>query len=187
MPTTQTKLQVAAGVTGLLAASALVFGASQAAFSGTTANTGNSWSAATVVLTDDDAGSASFTTTDMVPGDVDNACIEVTYTGSSFDLTSVRLYGTSGGTVLADDLDVQIAEVDDCATKANPTSVFSGALSALPADYATSATGFMPASGDTTRGYDITVTLGTDTPNTAQGLTATADLTWEIRSNDTTP
>ena len=87
---------------------------------------------------------------------------------------------------LADDLDVQVTEVDDCDAKANPSTVLSSTLATLPADYATASTGFTPSSGDTVRGYDITVTLGTDTPNSEQGLTATADLVWEIRSDDTT-
>jgi hypothetical protein len=188
MNSMRTKMQVATAVIVLLAVSALVFGTSRAAFSATTTNPSNSWDSGTVTLTDDhQPGTALFTSTNMVPGDVDNNCIEVTYTGSSYDLTAIRLYATVTDGGLADDFDVVIDEVDDCTLKANPANVFTGTLDTQPSSYATGDIGFTPSSGDTMRGYDITVTLGTDAPNTEQNKGADADFTWEVRSDDTTP
>jgi hypothetical protein len=62
----------------VLAAAALIWQSSYAAFSGTTRNSGNSWSTGSVALTDDDAGSARFQPVGMVPGDTDTRCITVT-------------------------------------------------------------------------------------------------------------
>ena len=88
------------------------------AFSGTTANPGNSATAGTVALTDNDAGSASFTLSDVAPGDTDTSCIQVTYTGSLPAL--VRLYGTTTGTGLDPYLTLEVTRgtgagtFDDC-------------------------------------------------------------------------
>jgi len=187
MFSTRTTVQAATAVTVLLVVSALVFGTSRAAFSATTTNPNNSWDSGTVTLTDDQSGSALFTSTDMVPGDEANNCIEVTYGGSSFDLTAVRLYATVTDAGLADDFDVVIDEVNNCSTKSSPQNIFTGTLVTMPATYALGDTGFTPSSGDEIRGYDITVTLGTDTANTEQNKGADADFTWEVRSDDTTP
>jgi hypothetical protein len=62
----------------IMAAAALVWQASYAAFSGTTRNSGNSSSTGTVALTDDDAGSARFQAVNMVPGSTETKCIAVT-------------------------------------------------------------------------------------------------------------
>lgn len=56
----------------------MIWQASYAAFSGQTRNSGNEWSTGSVALTDDDAGSARFSVTKMVPGDTATKCITVT-------------------------------------------------------------------------------------------------------------
>lgn len=63
---------------------ALIWQSSNAAFSGTTRNSGNNWATGSVALTDDDSGSARFQATGMVPGDTDTdtKCITVTATTS---------------------------------------------------------------------------------------------------------
>ena len=66
----------------ILGAAALVWQSSYAAFSGTTRNSGNSWSAGTVALTDDDAGSARFQVSNLTPGATDTKCIKVTATAT---------------------------------------------------------------------------------------------------------
>ena len=76
------------------------------AFSGTTADAGNSFQAGTVTLTDDDSTSAMMTLGGMRPGDGDSACIMVTYTGSL--PASVRLLGTTTGSGLAPFLDLKV-------------------------------------------------------------------------------
>jgi hypothetical protein len=62
----------------MIAASALIWQASNAAFSSTTRNSGNNWSTGSVALTDDDAGSARFQVSNMLPGQTDTRCIKVT-------------------------------------------------------------------------------------------------------------
>jgi hypothetical protein len=62
----------------MLAASAMIWQASNAAFSSTTRNSGNNWSTGTVALSDDDAGSARFQVANMLPGQTDTKCIKVT-------------------------------------------------------------------------------------------------------------
>jgi len=72
----------AATPVAILAASALVWQSSYAAFSGTTRNSGNDWATGAVSLTDDDAGSARFQVASMTPGQTDTKCIRVTATTS---------------------------------------------------------------------------------------------------------
>lgn len=62
----------------VVVAGLMVWQASYAAFSGQTRNSGNEWSTGSITLTDDDAGSARFSVTNMVPGDTQTKCITVT-------------------------------------------------------------------------------------------------------------
>jgi hypothetical protein len=66
----------------ILFAAAMVLQASNAAFTAETRNSGNAWSTGTVALTDDDAGSARFQVSGMVPGQTETACIKVTATST---------------------------------------------------------------------------------------------------------
>ncbi len=66
----------------IVAAAGLVVQASNAAFSTTTRNSGNNWSTGQVAVSDDDAGSARFQVTDMLPGQSDEKCIKVTANAS---------------------------------------------------------------------------------------------------------
>jgi len=88
------------------------------AFSGTTSNPGNTTTAGTVTLTDNDSGTAIFNLTNLVPGDTDSGCLQVTYSGTLPAL--LRLYHTSTGS-LASALDLTITRgtissgsFDDC-------------------------------------------------------------------------
>ena len=99
-----------AAMASLVAVSALVYQTSNAAFTDTTDNAGSSWAAGSVTLTDDDGGSAMFTSADMVPGDVVENCITVDYTGSTFDLDQVKLYGSVTDNGLGGELDLLVEE-----------------------------------------------------------------------------
>ncbi|WP_110239787.1 hypothetical protein [Nocardioides gilvus] len=66
----------------VLAAGALVYQASYAAFTGTTNNTGNEWSTGSINLTDDDNGVAMFRVSNLLPNDTATRCIEVTANAS---------------------------------------------------------------------------------------------------------
>jgi len=72
----------AATPVAILAASALVWQSSYAAFTGTTRNSGNDWATGSVALTDDDAGSARLQVANMTPGQTDTKCITITASAS---------------------------------------------------------------------------------------------------------
>lgn len=65
------------------------------AFSDSTTNPGNTFSAGTVSITDNDSGSAMYTLTNQKPGVTTNRCIRVTYDGT-LD-SAVRLYASAVG------------------------------------------------------------------------------------------
>lgn len=166
--------------------SILVVTSSRAAFVDTTDNATNTFSAGDVVLDDDDAGGVAFNVANMAPGDSRTRCIEVTYTGS---LTAdVHLYGTVGGTGLADYLDVNVAigtggSFASCTGFSATSTLFTGTLAdfgATHTDYASGLGGLNGATDPTSRTYRITVTLQDD--NAAQARSATAGFTWEAQN-----
>jgi hypothetical protein len=78
-PTPAAKAATAlAAPVAIVTAAALIWSASNAAFSATTRNSGNNWSTGTVALSDDDAGSATFQVANMLPGQTQTKCITVT-------------------------------------------------------------------------------------------------------------
>jgi hypothetical protein len=179
-------LIVGSALVSALGVGALAYTATSAAFSGTTDNLSNNFGAATVTLTDDDFGGANFNVTNMLPGDTASDCIEVTYTGTTTDLADLRLYGTVAGLLGPDlTLDVQHGAVGETCATALPTltGVYSGDLSALGATYGAGSLGFTPTATSEMVPYFFDVTLKAATPNTEQGQTASADFTWEVRSN----
>lgn len=84
-------------VTVLGCAAAVAGFATFSAFSSTTANSGNSFEAGTVYISDNDSGSAMYSVSNKKPGESLSRCIKVTYTGS-LDST-VKLYASSVGAV----------------------------------------------------------------------------------------
>ena len=172
----------------VLLTTALILTASFAAFSDTTDNSGNTWSAGTVILNDDDSGSAMFIVSDMAPLATVTECIVVTYSGSVLP-ADVNLYGVSGGTGLDVYLDVTVEEGSggtfaSCAgfTPIGP-AIFTGTLTSFAAthtNFATGAGAWNPAANPESRTYRFTVTLQDN--NAAQGLSATATFTWEAQA-----
>src|SRR3546814_3318869 len=79
-PSKRTQKFLAAATTpiAIVAAGALVYQASYAAFTGQTRNSGNAWSTGSVNLTDDDSGAARFQVANMLPAQTDTQCIKVT-------------------------------------------------------------------------------------------------------------
>lgn len=172
----------------VLLTTALILTASFAAFSDTTDNPGNTWSAGTVILTDDDGGvSAMFIVSDMAPLATVTECIVVTYSGSVLP-ADVNLYGVSGGTGLDAYLDVTVEEgtggVFGNCTGFSPTStIFTGTLTSFAAthtNFTNGAGAWNPAANPESRTYRFTVTLQDN--NLAQGLNATATFTWEAQA-----
>lgn len=192
--------QLVAGMAALVLVSLLVVRMSDAAFSATTVNPDNSWTAGTVALTDSQAGTAMFEATGMVPGgDPVTNCVEVTYSGS-VATSATALYaswsdsdggGATAGTPaagLSDDLVVTVQMGEPgvaCADlgAGNSTEVHAGTLDSMDTDFASGSLGWTPAGGsDTVRAFAFTVELPDTTPNDAQGDGATATFTWEARS-----
>ena len=174
----------------VLASGALVWGASQAAFSGQTINNGNSWATGTVVLSDDDSGTAMFNVTNMKPGATGTKCIQVTSTGSL--ASAVKLYGT--GFTQTNSVGAQItltveegtgATTSSC-TGFTGSSIFTGTL----ADFAANRSNYSNGAGTwaptgtppETRSYKFTYTLAANAPDSVQGSTAGIGFTWESQN-----
>lgn len=159
---------------------------SRAAFTTTTANTGNSLATGTVVLTDDDTGSAMFSVTGMSPGTPVSECIAVSYAGSLLP-APVRLYGSTTG-ALDTYLDTTI-EVGTGGSSATCTGFvasstpFTGTLEAFSAtnlDWASGLSVFTAAANPTSRTVRITFAVQNDPA--AQGLSSTVDFVFESQA-----
>lgn len=177
-----------APIAAFLLVGVLVVTGSRAAFSGTTENSSNSFSAGTVTITDDDSGSAMFTATNMKPGSVVTKCIAVTYTGSVTP-ADVRLYGTASGglaTYLTETIEIGTGGTFSTCTGFTSTStLYSGAFDTFATTHSGWSNGlasWSPASAPDTRVFRFTVTLPSGTGNAAQGLTAAAAFTWEVQN-----
>ena len=177
---------------GILAGAVLLTGAfivtaSIAAFSDTTDNSGNTWSSGSVILTDDDAGSAMFIVSDMAPLATVTECIKVTYSGSLLP-ADVNLYGVSGGTGLDAYLDLTVEEgtggiFGNCTGFSATSTIFTGTLTSFAAAHTNFGNGagvWNPAANPESKTYKFTVTLQDN--NAAQGLNATATFTWEAQN-----
>lgn len=193
---TRTKVLVTVlcvGALGSLAAFG-VFGA----FSATTTNAGNTITAGTVTIGDNDAGAAMYTVTAAKPGDTVTKCIKVTYTGS-LD-ADVRIYTNSAIGTLGPYIDLTITP----GTQASPVfpnctgfvadsggALFTGTLSALAAAKNSYANGIVDYPGTVASKwvandsvvYQVTATLSASAPDVAQGLTTGAHtFTFEARN-----
>jgi hypothetical protein len=174
----------------LVASGAMVWQASYSAFTGKDTTPTNNWSAGTVALTDDSAGAAMFTATNLKPGSTAAKCIAVTSTGSL--ASAVRLYGASYTTTNALSSNITLA-IDEgtggtfaggCAGFTG-TSIFSGTMATFSAktSYAAGVGTWAPTgTANETKVYRITYTVSASTPDTAQGGTAAIAFTWEAQN-----
>jgi hypothetical protein len=184
-------LLLAGVLAGLLGSATLVWQGTNAAFTATTGNGANSWSSGTVVVSDDDSGSALFTTGPLVPGDTGARCIAVTYSGSI--AANVRLYPSSASGALAPYLTLvveqgsgagNVGSASTCTGFAG-TTVWSGTLAAFASSATSFGTGigtFAPTGSGQVQVYRLTWTLDAATPDAAQGATATTSLVWQAQS-----
>lgn len=198
-PSSRVRKNLAKGVLpiGILASAGMVWQSSYAAFSGTTSNAGNSWTAGTVKLTDNALGSAILTANGLKPGSTGTACIKLTYAGSLAAAT--KLYVAAGDLTtttpsnLAPYLTLKVDEGSGsdpacsdfvpAVNDYNPTSSTAQTLDT----FATTATGFasgvgawLPAANGATKDYRFTWTVQDN--NAAQGLNATVTFTWEAQN-----
>jgi hypothetical protein len=174
--------------------------ASDATFTGSTSNTGPSWTAGTVILADNDGGSSSILTlSNAAVGATATGCIQVTYTGNLS--ANVRLYGSVTGTGLDSYLSLTITRgtvssgafpsctnfTADASTYAAANGVmYTGTLDGFVTTYPDYASGLVdPVAGtpstwtnSTTRAYKFAVTVQSG----GEGLNATPTFTWEARN-----
>jgi predicted ribosomally synthesized peptide with SipW-like signal peptide len=172
----------------------LVVSSSRAAFTDTTDNSGNAFTAGDIELIDDDSGSAMFTITNMEPGDSETDCILVTYQGSITDPSAVTLYsgGYTDSGAFDEHLNLTIDEgtggsFGNCGTFVLGNSIESGGTVADfdtdHTNYANGAGVWDPSSTPATMTYRITVELDAATPNIEQGESVTAlTFVWEVQS-----
>ncbi len=179
----------------LLGSAAIVGTASYSAFSASSANSGDSWSAGTVQLADDDAGTAMFSATNLKPGSTGSKCIAVTSTGSL--PSAVKLYATGASTTngLSSYIDIAItqgtggssASCTGFTPLASDAAVYTVTLAAFEAastGYATGLAVWAPTGAtQETRVYQIAYSVQAGTPNSAQGGTAAAGFTWEAQNS----
>lgn len=165
-------------------------GLSSAAFSANTSNA-STWSSGTVALTNDHA-SALFTASGLNPGNTLSKCITVNSTSTSD--TDFKMYGSdqSATTDLPTALNVTIEQGSGAAqnqggacTGFSPAAtIFTGTLAGFTAhtDFASgiATQGTLPAGGSAQ--FRITVTLPSNTPNSAQNKTAASTFIWESQS-----
>jgi len=192
---TTTKVLLSAlcvGALGSLAAMG-VFGA----FSATTTNAGNSIAAGTVAIADNDAGAAMYSIANAKPGESVSKCIKVTYTGS-ID-ADVRIYTTSTIGSLGQYVDLTITpgtqttpSFPSCTgfTADSGGALYTGTLQNFGSTKNSYATGVADYPGSGTKWaaneavvYQVTATLQSSAPDTAQGLTTGSHtFTWEARN-----
>lgn len=189
----------------IVAALALVIpaagGATYAAYTATTANSGNLIEAGSVKLSDNGDGSSLMSLSGAVPGDTTNACIRVTYEGSL--PATVRLHGTTTGSGLDQYLDLKVTRgvytptepaFKSCTNfQADGTDyigagngvVYNGTLQAFPDDYASGLVDPLSGSPESwTTGevhvYQLELTLQSNFG--AQNKDATQAFRWEARN-----
>ena len=197
-PTSRASRIAVAAATPLavVAAAALIFQSSNAAFTGSTRNSGNNWSTGAVALTDDDAGSARFQVDNMTPGDTDSRCIKVTANSS--------VPGTVKGYAVNPVLSVHGLEnyikikieagagggFGSCDGFSSEQTIVNGATLAQFAaidDFDSAVGGWDVAAGTHSRTYRLTWTFDTTglTQNQVdqlQGDKAGIDMQWELQS-----
>jgi hypothetical protein len=181
------------GALGSLAAMG-VFGA----FSATTTNAGNTITAGTVAIADNDAGAAMYSIPNAKPGESVSKCIKVTYTGSVD--ADVRIYTTSTIGTLGQYVDLTITP----GTQATPTfpsctgftpdaggALYTGTLQNFGSAKGSYANGVVDNPGTSATKwvandsvvYQVTATLQSSAPDVAQGLTTGSHtFTWEARN-----
>ncbi len=182
--------RIAAPFAALLLVGFMVMGVSRAAFFDTTTNDANTFDAGTVVLVDDDTGSAMFNVSNMKPGDSSTECIEVTYNGTLVpaDVVEYVSAGDLTGTGLGTYLNLTIergtgGSFGDCTGFSAENTDYSGTLAGFAAastDFASGAGTWSPAATGEAKVYRFTVSLQDD--NAAQGLNATVTFTWEAQN-----
>lgn len=168
------------------------------AFSSTTDNSGNSFAAGTVYISDNDAGSALYSVSNKTPGVPTAGCIKLTYTGSL--AATVKLYTTSTIGALGTYVDMTVEKGTQSGSPAFPactgftpeSTVFTGTLANFAATKNSYANGVSAFPGSQTQWnnndtlvYRVTLTLQDDAGANGGASPLSTGLhafTWEARS-----
>lgn len=178
-------------VTGVVGSAAGV--GSYSAFTSQTGNDNNRVSVGTVVLADNDGGTAPlYDITGGKPGSTQTSCIRVSYAGSL--AATVRMYTPSVIGALGPDVNLKV-EAGVQATPSYPsctgfvadTTLFDAALSTFPTSYSGGVTDFPGNGSSWTSGdavvYRITATLSASVGDAQQGATTGLHtLRWEAQN-----
>jgi hypothetical protein len=178
----------------MLAVGALVFQASHAAFSATTVNPSDSWSAGQINLSDDDSNTAMFTVTNAKPGDTGSKCIVVSSSAAQTYTTAVKIYASSIASA-TNSLDTNLTlKIDEgtggtfanCAGFSAGATLYNSSLSGFTSTYTNFsnglATSFAPTGGSLqSKVFKFTWTLNSGAANSVQGGTAGCAFTWEAQ------
>ncbi len=178
-----------------LATCAVVGQASYSGFSAKVSNSGSTLAAGTVVLSDDDAGSALFSLSNLKPGSSGSRCVAVTSSGSL--PSAVKLYTTDVATTkgLSGYVNWTVTQgtggtYSSCTgftALASGSSLYSGTLAGFTSSATTYATGlgsWSPSgTASETRTFQFAYTVSSSTPDTAQGGTSSFGLTWETQNS----
>jgi predicted ribosomally synthesized peptide with SipW-like signal peptide len=171
-----------------LAVGLVASGATWSAFNAQTQNSANTFTAGTVTLTDNDTGTYMFNVSNLKPGNPVSRCIRVDYTGSL--PVSVKLYGTQVSTTgLEQYLQLTVTRGtgpsgtpwSDCTSFAADAvgTIYSGLMSALPADQATGVSDGTTWAAGESHWYRFTVDVADN--QAAQGKSVTETFTWDAR------
>lgn len=181
----------AAVVAGLLGSGAFVWQGTNAAFTATTNNGTNNWTAGAVTLGDDDSNVALFNASGLVPGSTGSKCIRVTYSGTV--TAAVTLYVASSAGTLAPYVDVVVeqgsgggntGDFSSCGSFSGAT-IYSGTLANLASTSTAFGSGvgtWAPTAAAQFSVYKFTYTLNASTPDNMQGATCSATFQWESQA-----
>ena len=187
---TRTKLLASAALVGLLLAG--VAAVVQSAFTSTLRNSGNTFEAGSITLSGSvDRASALFDLSGLKPGPVGSRCIKVSYVSDGELASTLRIHGTTTGT-LAPHLRMKITPgsfpaappADAACTGFAATGVplYDGTLASLPSSWSA---GLVDQDPNWTNGesrvYKIDVELAD--ADEAQGKTASHELVFEARTS----
>lgn len=184
-------LRIAAAVASFLLVSLFVVQTSQAAFSATTTNTGNSFEVATVQLNDDATTplfhhtlAAETDSSAMVPGTPVTACIVLDYTGTATTLNPVTLAASAPGTDLgaAGQYFTVAYEVDTADPTCGTTpAAFNDGSWTLDAAYPATGIAWTPTGAGDAASVWFAVTLSSTAPNGVQAAQVDdVDLTFSV-------
>lgn len=187
-----------AGVVGLALVAVMITRTSQAVFTASVDNSGNSFESGTVTLGDNDSDAALFTLPAMDPGEPYTSCIRVEYTGSITAPSSVNLYASgvrTGSTTLGNHIVLTVETgTSDPLTPFGDCSTFASGATPLPAkslnafytdhtDYTTGVDTWTPTGTPETLTYRFTAELLDSVPDSEEGATVGAvTFVWEIES-----